>query len=360
MYMGTENPFAGLGRFDSKDMPSAVRNCLMQMQGRADANETAMFARQLEYIYTQTYDILRPELKARKLIPVDTRVPSGADSFTYSQFDKMGEAKIVHNYAQDFPNAEIVGKQFKQAIVSLGDSYQYTIQDMRAAAMAGLPLEARKAEAARFVMELKLENLASQGDTTGATNLYGLANAPGIQQFTKVSQNNAGSTAVTWNSLISDALAKGNLTAATQEIMKDINGMSAQIFTNTKGVHKGDTLVLTTPTYAVLATTQRAPGFTDDTLLDYVLETSPWLKSIEYWPYLDTAASLAPTPGTANHGLVMMYQRDPQVLGLIVSQDFEQFAPQARNMSLIVPCHMRTGAVEVRYPKAVTCMTGAD
>jgi len=359
MYFGLDNPMAGFMKFDSKDLPGAIGRILETIQGRQDAQETAIFARQLEYIYTQTYDILYPDLKARTLIPVDTRVPTGADSFTYTQFDKLGEAKIVHNYSQDFPDASIVGKQFKQGIVSLGDSYQYTIQDMRAAAMAGLPLEARKAATARWVMEKKLELLAAQGDS--ATNLYGLANAPNIQQTTKVSQNNAGSTSATWASLISDALGKGNITAVAQEIAKDVLQMGKDIFTNTKGVHYGDTLVLSTPMYGVLASTPMAPQFGQSvTLLDYLLELDPWLKTVEFWPYLDTVANLAPTPGTSGHGLAMRYQKDPTVLALIISQEFEQFAPQPRNMSFIVPCHMRTGAVEVRYPKAVTCMTGLD
>lgn len=362
-YAGLDRgPFAGLLKFDSKDLPGAVERLLLQMQGRADAAETALFARQLEYVFTQTYDILYPDLKARSLIPVDTRVPTGADSFTYTQYDKLGEARIVHNYAQDFPNADIVGKQFKQGIVSLGDSYQYTVQDMRAAAMAGLPLEARKAEAARYAMEVKLEVLAAQGDPVGSggqgTGLYGLVNAPNIQQIAKVSQNNAGATTSTWAQLITDAESKGNITIAAQEIQKDVFAMQNAIFTATNGIHIPDTLVLPVDAYSVLATTPRAPGYTDDTLLDYILEVSPWLKSIEYWPRLNTIANLA--GGSAGHGVAVMYQKDPKVLSLIVSQEFEQFAPQPRNMAFIVPCHMRTGAVEVRYPKAVATMVGID
>jgi hypothetical protein len=113
-------------------------------------------------------------------------------------------------------------------------------------------------------------------------------------------------------------------------------------------------LVLPSSCYVALATTPRAPGFTDDSLLDYVLEVSPWLKSIEYWPFLDTAGASV----NSVTGRIMCYQKDPQVLGLIISQEFEQFAPQPRNMSFIVPCHMRTGAVEVRYPIAVAYMDG--
>ncbi len=355
MYLGVENPFTGFLKFDSKDLPRTVARVLETLQGRADAMETSLFARQLEYVYTQTFDIEYADLKARSLIPVDTRVPTGADSFTYTQFDKIGRAKIVHNYAQDFENADVIAAQFKQSIVSLGDSYQYTIQDMRAAAMAGLPLESRKAEAARWAIEQKLESLAAFGDAN--TGLVGLTNAPSINAVSKVSQNNAGATTSTWTQLITYALAKGNITQAAQEIQKDVLGLSRTIFNNTKGVHVGNTLVLPTQAYAILATTVRAPGFTDDTLLQYILKSNPWLKSIEFWPRLDGGA---PAAVNSVWGRVMMYDKDPKVLGLIVSQDFEQFAPQPRNMAFIVPCHMRTGAVEVRYPLAVAYMDGVD
>lgn len=358
MFVSVENPYLHTPKFDSGCLPTVVSRGLEAMVGRADAQETALFARQIEYIYTQTYDIKYPDLKARSLIPVDTRVPSGADTFTYTQYDKIGQAGIVHSYAEDFPNAEVKGKQFRQGAFSLGASYQYSIQDMRAAAMAGVPLEAKKAEAARYAIEKKLEKLAATGDA--GTGMTGLANAPNLTGTTKVSQNNAGSTSATWASLISDALAKGNMTAAAQEILKDFSAMSQQVHNQSDGVFEADTVVVPTKSYSLLATTYVAPQFGNPTsLLKFILEASPWLKEIEFWPYLDTAASLQ--GGTSGaHGLVMAYKKDPAVLSLIIPQEFEQFAPQPRNMSFIVPCHMRTGAVTVRYPIGVTFMINTD
>lgn len=357
LYYGFKNPYAGMPKFDSKHLPFVIERGFEVMTGeRLDANETAIFARQLEHILSETYETVYPEHKARLLIPVDTRVPSGAETFTYRMFDKVGEAAIINSYADDFPNADIIGEETPQRIVSLGTSFQYNIQDLRGAAMAGVALEAEKAKAARFVMENKLETLAAGGDTN--TGLVGLANATGIQTVTKVSQNNAGATTSTWEALITDALAKGDLTKAVQEILKDINAMQRAIFDATEGTSTPDTLVLTTKCYSLLNSTQRAPGFTDDTILQYILKTSPWLKSIDFWSRLNGLAPLA--GGGANRGLNMMYQKNPRVLGLIISQDFEQFAPQPRNMAFVVPCHLRTGAVEVRYPKAVARMVGCD
>jgi hypothetical protein len=344
-----------LFRFDG-DFEFSIRAGLEQITGkRADANETAFFARELEYVYTQTYDIKYPNLKARQLFPVETRVPTGADSFTYSQFDKKVEAEIVHNYAQDFQNAEVMGKQFKQGVVSVGDSYQYSIQDLRAAAMAGRPLETMKAEAARWGIDYKLESLAAIGDVN--TGLTGIFNTPSLVATTKVSQNNAGSTTVTWAALISDALAKGNLTAAVQEILKDVSAMSRQISVQSDGLFMGDTLVLPVASYFLLANTQRAPGFTDDTILQYILKTVPGLRSIEFWPQANAVASSV-LSGAGGNGVALMYQKTPDVVQLVIPQEFEQFAPQPRNMSWIIPCHMRTGAITVRYPVALTYMLG--
>ena len=46
---------------------------------------------------------------------------------------------------------------------------------------------------------------------------------------------------------------------------------------------------------------------------------------------------------------MLTYQRDPEILELIIPQDFEQFPPQARNLAFVVPCHARIGGV-VTHP----------
>ncbi len=378
-----DNPFKGLARADgSLDVVGQAQRCLwmlgqdpsMPLPGfyprhdsiygawkgktalRHDASQTMMFARQLEYIYTQTYDILYPQLKARSLVPVDTRVPSGAESFTYRSYEKKGQAKIVHNYSDDFPNADAVANEFQQKIVSLGCSYKFSIQDMRAAAMAGVPLEAKKAEAARWAMESLLEDLAATGDNSGLTPMLGLANGFGILSTTKVSPNtaNGGDVTGSWAAQIHAAQAGAGITAATvSAIVGDVQALWTNIHNTTLGVHEMNTLALPTIAYGVLATTMRAPGFTDDTILNYIMKllAPQGLREIVFWNRLDTA-------GAAGATRMLGYEKSDQNEGLIISQEFEQFAPQPKGMEFTIPCHMRSGAVEVRYPKSVAYMDG--
>jgi hypothetical protein len=315
---------------------------LSRMDGRRyDAQETAFFLRQLTYVIEQTYDIEYPDLKARSLFPVDSRPGPGADSFIWRQFDKEGQAIIVQNYADDFPNVELTGKEFQTRIYSLGNSYQYTLQDMRAAAMANLALDSRKAEIARYTMLQTMEQFAATGpsptEATDATPQYGFCNNPNIQTKMAASVWTSASTTVS-------------------QILADVNAAQNAIFTSTLGKHTGNTLLLNTAAYAQLSTTARSVTFTDDSILQYILKQSPWLKSIEYWPWLDKAGKLQDnsTVGPA----CMLYDRSPEVVQMVIPQDFEVLPPQQIGMSFKFPCHARWGGITVHYPLAVCKING--
>lgn len=380
---------------------------------REDASFTAMFARQLEYVYTWTADIEYPDLKSRNLIPVDTSVPSGAEYFTYNMFDKVAKAAMLHSYAKNsFPESDVYGDQFRQAVKGIGDKYSFSVQDMRAAQMSGMPLEQKKAESARYGIEKKLELIACVGDAP--TGLFGITNAPGVAATAKVSPVG------TWAQQIVAAIAAGTLTATVQAILQDVNAMANAIYTQTLGTHKPTTLILPTGAFAVLATTPRAPGFTEDTILDFILASSPWLNEITDWAYLNAngafnltgtfsvtnasesvtatltqATQLVPgsviyfssqptTPytvltvvttaitltsnftGTTASGLTatqvtgeaVMYEKNPRILQLVIPQEFEQFPPQIDGLTWEIYCHLRTGGVNVMRPLAVTTMSG--
>lgn len=409
----------GLGSgvaYDSKslrqDAMAFVARCFPAK--RADATFTAMFARQLEYFYTWTADVEYPDLKARALIPVDTEVPSGADYFTYRMYDLAEKASFIHNYASNsFPESDVFGDEFKQPVKAIGSKYSYSIQDMRAAAMSGVPLEAKKATSARYAIEKQLERIGCYGDV--ATGLYGITNAPGVALTPKVSP------AGTWAQQIAAALAAGTLPATSQAIQGDINAMANAIYSNTLGVHKPTTLILPTPAYAILATTPFSPVYQDVSILQYILKQSPWLDEIVDWPYLNTIGEL-PLAGTVHttgssttitfsttqagvvgvgslltfasqptvqykvatfngttgatlsvaysgsgsstdtatqqSGLAVLYEKNPRVLQLVIPQEFEQFPPLQDGLKWEILCHLRTGGVNVIRPLAVNTMAG--
>lgn len=311
----------------------------MDASARWDANESLAFARQLEYVYTTVYEVKYPELKARQLIPVNTSVPAGAESHTFRWFDDVGEAKLIDDYATDFPNVEVFGKEETASIVGLGDSYQYSIMDLRRAQLLGVQIPTVKASAARRIMERKLDYISA----AGAPNVPGLANNANVTVLSSASTPALASG--TWAS-------RANTTAGNASIVNDLLVAQTDIFTKSLGTASGRNVILPLAAFAELTKRVVSPdnGFDQRTLLDFLLQTGRF-DSIDPWVALNTAG-----PSAAARGVV--YDRNPENLELVIPQEFEQLSPQAVGMTFKVLCHMRTGGVVIRYPATMRYLDG--
>ena len=307
----------------------APRSYNLPKLGRYDSADNFFFARELEYIRARSYDVKYAELKGRTLVPVDNSVDTGAEFVTYSQYDKFGVAKIINNYATDFPRADVRGKQFKQIIKGLGSSYGYDVQEIRAARFAQKPLEQRKADAAHKAIEDKIDQIASTGDTENG--LIGLFNIPNAQTYT-VPNGAAGSP---------DFASKTSL-----EVLKDLNGIVHQVVATTLEVEQPDTMILPIAQYTDISTRPMfTVGGSDVTILEYFMENSPYIKQVVPW-------GRASGQGVGGTDRMMAYKRDPDHLVLVIPQEFEQFPPEMEGMLAKIACHARSGGLQVFYPLA--------
>ena len=123
-------------------------NVCRSMSGRGmqfDSTQEAsiFFARELDYIKAQSYDVEYPQMTALSMFPISSEVPEGAETFTYYSYDKIGLAKIINNYATDLPRTDVKGKPTTGYVKSIGDSYGYSVQEMRASRMTGKSLDVR-------------------------------------------------------------------------------------------------------------------------------------------------------------------------------------------------------------------------
>lgn len=296
---------------------------------RMDANETLVFSRNLEYVYSQFFKQLYVPPKARLLMPVDNSVPSGADSHTFTQYDEYGEAKILSTFrANDFPQVEVKGTQTTAGVRHYGDSYGYTLQEMRAAALARVPLDMLRASAARNAMEAKLDALACTGD---GVNLKGLANCTTNDASSVTSHG-------TWAS------------ASIANIVDDANDWMASRFTAAKGVEElmPDTLVLPTAPFAALAYNPVALAYGGtQNALDYLLSQVKGLKRIVHWARLDTADG-------SGGARAILFKQSPEVAALVIPQEIEQFAPEVNGMAFDVRLHASFGGVRSVYPIGIS------
>ena len=131
---------------------------------RLDQSEQVFFDGQLTLIKARTYDVIHKDLKALTLLPVSTEQDDAAEHIEYRSYDQVGMAKIVSDYANDFPRVDTLGTKKSVQVHSLGDSYGYSIQEIRRAARANFNLDARRAMAARRGIEEKQDHIAWFGD----------------------------------------------------------------------------------------------------------------------------------------------------------------------------------------------------
>jgi hypothetical protein len=312
---------------------------LLESMGlRLDAKYTAALEQQLEHVRAQTYDIKYPNMKARQFIPVDNSVDPGAETFAYLQWDEIGMAKIIANYADDLPMVSALAEKFSNPVVSLGDAYDFSVQDLKRSALSGNQLETRKAAIVRRGMERRLDHLAAVGDAP--SKLKGFLNNSNVTVLSATSDG----TSARWVGGRSPA-------KAPVDIKADMHAAVNQIWVNTKQAFEPDTILLSTTEFGHISQAA-VNAYTEVTILKSFLANNPMIKNMDHWHKLD----LADAAGTGPR--MITYTRSNEVLELVIPQEFEQLPPQAKNLAYIVPCHMRCGGVVVRYPLAIAYTDG--
>lgn len=290
-----------------------------------DANESAFFKRELEHVKAQSYDVKHKALKATTLIPVESDAPAGADTITWRSFDAVGVAKIVSDYAKDFPRVDVLGVENTVRVRSLGASYGYSIKEIRRSQMAGTRLDQRRANAARRAIDELIDSLAWRGDA--AYGIQGLLDYPGMTEATIAV--GAGSSKA-WSAKTPD------------EIVADVTALLDAVTETTNGGEIPDTMVLPIAQYNLIANT-RMEGGDSKTILRFILDNNPYLTAIDWVSDLAGA-------GDSGTDRVLVYSRDPEKLGLQIPMEFEQFEADKHGMEYEIPCHAETAGVIMYYP----------
>jgi hypothetical protein len=319
-------------------MEAIIRQILAQLNLRQDAKFTSSLDLQLEQLRSRTYDIKYPELRARRFIPVNTEIDPGAETHAYHQWDSYGMADIIANYADDITLVDELVEKFTGPIEGIAKGYQVSVQDLRRAAMSGSSIEARKARACRRAIELRIDDIGAVGNAKA--KLPGFLNNANVTILTAATDG----TSTRW--------VTGRSTPKAPALIKaDMHTAVSTIWTTTKQVHQPNTILLPTVEYSHVSQSQVGLE-NQQTILKSFMDNNPSITDVDFWHKLDTADAAGTGPR------MVTYQRDPEILELVIPQDFEQFPPQARNLAYIVPCHARIGGVTIFYPLAIVYTDG--
>jgi len=292
---------------------------------RFDAEAGLFLSRQLEFIRPQIFETKYADIKYPTILPVTSEAGPGAQTYTYRVMDATGEFKIISDAADDLPRSDVTQVEKTINIRSIAGSFGYTVQELRAAQMADVALEQRRAAAVRRAYEEKVESIAMFGDTS--VSLTGFFNNSTVDVY----------TADKW---FTDS------GTTSQEMLDLLNYGVSAIVNGSRMVEQPDTILMAYEDYSVIAT-QRNSDSSDVTVLEYFLRTNPFIRNIEPINQLD-----ADNSGLITNRMVV-YKRDPEKLQLHIPQPLELFPPQQRGLEFIVPAHARVGGVSIYYPKSV-------
>jgi hypothetical protein len=292
-------------------------------------DEASLFLeRQLEYIRPQVFEVEYADIKYATILPVTSEAGPGAQTFTYRIMDATGDFKLISDAADDLPRADVSQIERSINIRSFGGSFGYTVQELRAAQMANVALEQRRAAAVRRAYEEKVEEIAMFGEAS--VNLVGFFNNSTVDVL----------AADKW---FTGVTATGT---TSQDMLELLNQGVTAIINGSNMKEQPDTILMSWEDYNIVSTTRNSDS-SDVTVLEYFLRTNPFIRNVEPINQLDADKS------ALSKNRMVVYKRDPGKVQLHIPQPLELFPPQQRGLEFIVPAHARVGGITLYYPKSV-------
>lgn len=319
---------------DEADVPQAILDAVAAAQGQGgapldpkmfDSNETLVFARQLETIKNRLYEKKYAALKGPSFVPMSMEGGLETEFLTYRIYDRVTLAILVENYQTDFPLVTASAREVSIKYHIYGNSYGYSLLDLRRAAKAGVQLESRMADIARQGHELVLDDEIAYGVPTLKT--FGLTNHPNATLYT---------------------LPTGNWSSATgEQILADLNYLVTQMLTNTLEIWAGDTMLMSTAAYRLIATKLiNSANGSNRSVLEAFKAQNPGI-SVESWTKLNLANA------TGDNGRIVFYRKSDEVLEFQVGRQFEVMPPIQSGMMISYPCISSAAGLVVLHPSAL-------
>lgn len=305
---------------------------------RLDSSTTVFLERDLTSIDPRDYLELFAGLKAMQFVPSIDNIAPYDKAYEYSMWSITGEAANLGANARDLPRVGVTRTPHVRSISSIGASYGWSLEDIRAAAQRNVPLDRMTVIAAMTSIKRRLDRRIALGDTSlGYTGL--LNDADIISENTVASISNFSSAANKLDSL-------NALVAATRARLKLATEMPGG-----DGIPAFDKFQILLPPvdYAAVKQTPASSNYPQSILQVFLDNNSEWVSGVSEWGYLDQLDN-----GT--EGRAVCYPLSPVALGHATARYYTEEPPQPNGLNIDVPCHAASGGTVIRYPVAFSYM----
>jgi len=304
---------------------------MAKLSNRLDKAEAAFFARETEFVMTKTFDAKPSDCKGLILVPMAKGLPLGITEITYRRYFDAGESKVIADYAEDYPRVDVFGEEYTAKVYDIGDSFGYSIREIRASIRSGKHLDQRRAAAARKSNERKLNKITLLSTET----TYGLLDYPGITEATLPADGSGGSKS--WKNKTAD------------QILRDITDLLNAVIHPTNGQEVPDTLLLPLKVFTDLTT--RRLGATEISLLKYIKDNFPQITKIDW---LNELSGM----GLGGSNRIFIGKVDADHCENQIVSYFEQLDTEKKGGTYTIPCQSSTAGVIVYYPQAFAFADG--
>jgi len=305
----------------------------MSLNQRNDAPESLFFARDLEHQETTVYAQEYPALRFREIFPVDNSGGEFITSIAYKMFDRSGIAKVLSDYATDWPVVNLSATETRVPVKSVGDSAKFSEDEIGAAQKNGMQLDSLSTGEMRRGYEERCDKIADRGDPTG---LMGWNSNPYIPVVAPTTSSGAGDD--TWPNKTPD------------EILADLRLMYTTIVQNTLGTHRPTALLISAERALFLR--QSRLSSTNATLLSFIEAAFPGLQVIE-WQRMATGSA-------AGAQRCSMLERTPEIVQFKEPMPFKLYPLEKIPGTLVYQYIGRgkVGGLVMRRPLAACHMDG--
>lgn len=285
----------------------------------------AFYLSQLSNIDPRIYETKYRPIVYADFVPVDQSDPDWVDEISYISYDAVTSGKFIGANARDLPQSDISAKKSTIKVGYAGNSYSYSLDELRKSQALNIPLDVTKAKMSFRGFQRHCQDLAFFGDADrGMTGLFNNAN---VQLATST---------LDWS------------TATGPQIVADANAALIDVWQNSAETHIPNVLALPSDKWAQLSEARMEPG-TDTTVLEFLK------KNNLYTAYTGLPLAIKPnfelkTAGVANVPRIMAYELNDENLVMKMPMSWRPLAPQPDGLRVEVPAEYKVGGVEFRYP----------
>lgn len=280
---------------------------------------------QFTNIESKIYETLYADIIFDQLVPVDTSDPEWIDNVAYISYNGATMGKFIAANGRDLPQVDIDASVSYIRVGYAGNSYGYSLEELRKAAALRMPLDAAKGRMAFRGARQHQQQVAFFGDAQ--REMFGLFNHPNVP---------LDNSTIDWT------------TATGDEIVADMNALLNKVWQQSAQRHVPNTLLLPSNLWTIAQGKRMASG-TDTTVLEFFMRNNTY-TAVTGQPLDVRSVLYLNDAGVGGSPRMMAYEKNADNLTMRMPIPWRSLPPQATALRLEIPCEYKMGGTEFRYP----------